>query len=185
MTAWHVYVEGNSDKRFLECIASHMCIEGVDFQSIGGGVSKLRAMEQEMKRRGDEGKRLGVVVDANSDCQERRSELTEVIAEMGISVEKTFLLPDNARPGCLETLLQDIAVERHHEIYRCFENYEACLRRDHYRLPDGKARVYAYCSALGIETHQNRRHYCDARYWNLDHAPALQPLKEFLQSLAP
>lgn len=184
MTAWRVYVEGDSDNRFLECLADHMHITNVEFSSIGGGLSKLPKIKTLMQQVSDEGKRLGVVVDANSDCHGQRDELTRIIAEIGVSVEKTFLLPDNARPGCLETLLQDIAVTPHQKIYSCFNEYEACLRKDQYELPDGKARVYAYCSALGIQTKPIRRDYRDAKHWNLD-AEALQPLKHFLQSLAP
>ena len=133
----------------------------------------------------NEGNRLGVILDANSDCQQCQSELTKTIKELGIRVEKTFLLPDNAGTGCLETLLEKIAVKPHQDIYNCFNEYEACLRlrNTNYRLPGDKARVYAYCSALGVESHQDKRDYCDTRHWNLDNAPVLQPLKRFLQSL--
>ena len=37
---------------------------------------------------------------------------------------------------------------------------------------------------LGIETHEKKRDYCDEKHWDLDNAPALQPLKRFLRSLA-
>ena len=113
--------------------------------------------------------------------------MTSVIKVLGVRVEETLLLPDDARTGCLETLLEELAAKRHQDLYDCFDEYEACLRRrtDVYRLPGNKARIYAYCNALGIETHENKRDYCDAKHWNLDNALALQPLKQFLRSLTP
>ena len=185
MTTWHVYVEGRADKRFLECLVSHMKLMDIDFRPIGGGISKLHKMRPQLQQSSDEGNRLGIILDANSDCQQCRSELTRIIENLGVRVEKTFLLPDDVRTGCLETLLEELAVRPHQELYNCFEKYQACLQllNTGYELPDEKARVYAYCNALGIETHEKKRDYCDAKHWNLDNAPALQPLKQFLQSL--
>lgn len=74
-------------------------------------------------------------------------------------------------------------MEPHQKIYNCFKDYEGCLHRNGYRIPGGKAMIYAYCNALDIETQPSRRDYCDAKHWNLDNATALQPLKQFLQSL--
>lgn len=184
-TSWHVYVKGKADKRFLECLVSHMNIIGIDFRPIGGGLSKLPQVQPQMKQSSNEGKQLGVILDANSDCRQCQNNLTEIIRKLGVRVEKTFMLPDDDRPGSLETLLEELAVKPHRNLYSCFEKYEECLRKDDYRLPSGKARVYAYCNALGIETHEDKRDYCDAKHWNLDKAPALEPLKQFLRSLTP
>ncbi len=185
MTTWHVYVEGESDKRFLECLASHMNIDTeIEFRPIGGGLSKLHKVQPQMKQSSNEGNRLGVILDANSNCQQCRNELTTIIGELGVRVEKNFLFPDDTRAGCLETLLEELAVKLHQDLYSCFDEYEACLRlRGGYQLPGDKARVYAYCNALGIETCEKRRDYCSVKHWNLDNAPTLQPLKKFLRSL--
>ena len=45
-----------------------------------------------------------------------------------------------------------------------------------------KARIYAYCEALGVETNAKKRDYRDSAYWNLD-TPALEPLRAFLRGL--
>lgn len=185
MTAWHVYVEGKGDKRFLECLVRHMCIDGIDFRPLGGGHSTLRKMQPQLRRSSDKGNRLGLIMDANSDFQKQRDKLKRIIGDLGVSIDKIFLLPDDAHPGCLETLLQEVAVEPHREIYNYFKTYEECLRfrSDDHRLPGEKARVYAYCSALGIMTQPRQRDYCDTNYWNPDNATVLEPLKQFLQSL--
>ncbi len=72
----------------------------------------------------------------------------------------------------------------HQIICQCFNEYEACLSNcgSAYVLPNKKAKIYAYCEALGTETNAKKRDYGDPAYWNLD-APALDPLKEFLRSL--
>ena len=115
---------------------------------------------------------------------EQRAKLQEVVDQEGIPVKESFFLPDDARPGCLETLLQDMAVSSHRPIHDCFDHYEECLghQDSSYALPDAKARIYAYCNALRIETRPACRDYRDAHHWNMD-APALQLLKRFLLSL--
>lgn len=76
--------------------------------------------------------------------------------------------PASLRPPCA-TRYGLLTAKPHQDLYDCFDEFEACLhrRRDVYRLPGDKARVYAYCNALGIETRENKRDYCDAKHWNL------------------
>lgn len=115
----------------------------------------------------------------------RRRELDKTIAGMSIPADiSTFLLPNNSDPGCLETLLEAMAVKSHRAIYECFNGYRDCLEGHDvgYHMPDAKARIYAYCNALGIEAQPTKRDYADPNHWNLD-APELEPLKQFLRSL--
>ena len=95
-----------------------------------------------------------------------------------------FLLPNDCDPGCLETLLEWIAVPDHRVVYECFREYETCLHSysKSYRLPNLKARIYAYCEALSIESYHSKRDYSDPLYWDLN-ASALEPLKQFLLDL--
>ena len=80
--------------------------------------------------------------------------------------------------------MEKIAVSVHRVVYECFQQYEDCLLNtsESYHLPNSKARIFAYCEALNIETHANRRNYGDSAYWNLN-APVLNPLKDFLFKL--
>ena len=66
----------------------------------------------------------------------------------------------------------------------CFREYETGLHSysKSYRLPNPKARIYAYCEALSIEPHHSKRDYSDPLYWVLN-ASALEPLKQFLLDL--
>lgn len=184
MTQWDVYVEGESDQQFLTCIARHLQVDGLSFQTIGTNMHGLKKMATQLRRSHDAGKQVAVVVDANSDPENQKVELRRIIDQTGIPVRKSFLLPDDRRPGCLETLLEAISVAPHDAIYDCFDAYEKCLSDADrcYTLPDEKARVYAYCQAIGSETRPGKRDYCNCGHWDLN-APVLEPLGEFLRSL--
>lgn len=182
MTQWDVYVEGESDRQFLTCIARHLQVVGLSFQTIGTNLHGLKKMAPQLRRSHDAGKHIAVVVDANSDPESQQVELRRIIDQIGIPVRKSFLLPDDRRPGCLETLLEDISVAPHDAIYDCFDTYEKCLGDRRYPLPGAKARIYAYCRAVGSETRPAKRDYCNSGHWDLN-APVLEPLREFLRSL--
>ena len=154
MTQWDVYVEGESDQQFLTCIARHLQVDGLMFRTIGTNMHGLKKMTPQLRRSHDAGKHVAVVFDANSDPRSQQRKLRRIIDEIGVPVLKSFLLPDDKRPGCLETLLEAISVAPHGAIYDCFDAYEKCLRDAdrNYPLPDKKARVYAYCQAIGSET---------------------------------
>jgi hypothetical protein len=183
---WTLFVEGDSDQAFLKCFLEHLGIVNIDIDVIGGGVSKLPTVAPIIQRGHDAGNRIGVILDANSEPNRRRHEFQQSRNRLQLPVadDCCFLLPNNSAPGCLETLLEQIAVSAHRVIYECFQEYEACLlsRNRSYRLPNPKARIYAYCEALDLETHEKRRDYGDSLHWDLSNA-SLNPLKEFLSTL--
>ena len=182
--AWTLFVEGPSDQRFLTCLLRHLDASPIMAAQIGGGISALPNVRPQMQRARADGRGIAVLVDADSNAAESRKKLGSTIEKHDLPIEKSFFLPNDKESGCLETLLEQIAVSEHREIYNCFDQYEGCLARQNsaYLRPDGKARIYAYCEALGIETHAKKRDYEDPVYWNLS-APALSPLKAFLRGL--
>lgn len=184
MKQWDVYVEGHSDRRFLTCLAEHMEIGGLSFKVIETNMHGLRKMKTQMRRAHDAGRHIATIVDADKDAESSRRELRHIVGKIGVPVSRSFLLPDNKQPGCLETLLESLAVPPHDAVYDCFDAYKKCLRacKPCYRLPDTKARVYAYCSAVGSETSPTEHDYCNRDHWDLD-ATDLEPLRKFLRSL--
>lgn len=183
---WTLFVEGDSDRVFLSCVLEHLDIVDIDLRVIGGGVSKLPRTAPLIMSRHDAGSRIAIVLDADSRPIKRRQEFQQSRDQLELPIEDEccFLLPNNNASGCLETLLEQIAVSDHGVIYECFREYEACLRSRNtsYVLPNPKARIYAYCEALDIETHEKRRDYRDSLHWDLNSA-SLNPLKRFLHSL--
>ena len=178
-----MFVEGRYDKAFVCWLLRRMNVGNVRVVDIAGGVSKLENVANEILKSHNEGERVALLLDANSNVQHRRDELASEIDRLSLPIERTFLLPDDTGEGDLETLLQQMAPAAHQAVYGCFNEYEACLRRlnREYRTPNRKARVYAYCEAVGAETGPDKN-YDDATHWNPE-APGLEPLRRFLRGL--
>ena len=179
-----LFVEGDGDRKFFDCLLEHVAKYDIGTAIIGGGASALHKVQPQIIQRHDEGKRVVIVFDADADVEGRREEVRQVIIDLDLPVNEFFLLPNNNEPGCLENLLQAMAVDRHKAIYDCFELYEECLNATNpcYVFPPLKAKIYAYCEPLGIETQAPHRDFGIEDYWNLD-TPALGPLKDFLNTL--
>ena len=88
----------------------------------------------------------------------------------------------------LRALLQDLdltlVADEHRRILECFEEYQECLSTTNpeYATPDRKAKIYAYCEAVGDEPKEKGRDYLNRSWWNLD-AGELDPLRHFLMAL--
>jgi len=108
--------------------------------------------------------------------------LEALVKNLRLGVEKTFLLPDNSRPGNLETLLEQMGSPDHLAVYSCLDDYDACRLKHQYRTLKPKARIYAYCEAVGAVTGLHKD-YSNAQHWNAD-APILKRLRQFLLSMA-
>ena len=181
-------VEGKADVVFVEALIEHTGMRGIEVEGIGGDYTTLRldAVQNMVSRANDEGRRVATVLDADGKPTKRRADLEALVSQEGLPVERWFLLPDDRAPGCLETLLEELVVPEHREVLQCFEQYERCLtgldRR--YGAPDRKAKIFAYCEAVGAKTKEGERDYLDPSHWNLD-APGLLPLKGFLEGLSP
>ena len=180
-----IFAEGISEKVFLRCLLEHLGLRQFNVSIIGGGVSKLPSIANAIFRAHNSGEQVFIILDSDSDFNERSAELQNAVNTLELPISNSFLVPNNGDPGDLETLLLDIAVEQHTGIYDCLFQYEACLREnnpDYCNLPM-KGKVYAYCEALGIEPKSGLRDYSERESWNLD-SPALEPLKDFLFDIA-
>ena len=185
-SSWVVFVEGKADAVFVRCLLQFLDMDNVAVQDIGGGIDKLKSVAPEIRRSRtrDDGNRVAIILDANSHPQNRGKEFENKKTTLGLPIERAFLMPNDDKPGRLETLLEQIAAPAHQAIYGCFDTYENCLRDldEKYTMPPGKARIYAYCEAIGAKTHPKHREYDRPEHWNLE-APALEPLKKFLRGL--
>ena len=182
---WALFVEGKSDHALVRWLLRRMGIDNVRVAEIGGGVSKLKHVANEMLKSRNSGERVALLLDANSNVQRRRDELATEIERWNLPIEKSFLLPNDPAEGDLETLLEQMAPAEHREVYGCLDAYETCLCRldPEYKIPNRKARVYAYCEAVGAATGSNKN-YDDATHWN-PAAPGLERLRRFLRDLRP
>ena len=185
-TTWDIFVEGDHDEVFLQCLLKHLGISYVHTSVIGGEVSHLHKVKNEILRSHYSGNRIAIVLDADLNPHSRRIEFGKARDKLSLPIDDNycFLLPNNRDPGVLEILLERISVTEHRIVYDCFEEYEHCLQTQNkpYITPNRKAKIYAYCEALDIETNASKRDYCDPEYWNLN-ASAVEPLRQFLFSL--
>lgn len=184
--SWTIFVEGKSDSRFLLCLLEHYSINNIEIERLGGGASRLPTLAPTIRRRHDGGHRIAVLLDADHKPERTRLQFQQQrdSLQLPISDDDLFLLPNDVDQGDLETLLEQISVAQYRGIYDCFDRYENCLldESELFHLPNSKARIFAYCETLNIETHANKRDYGDSGHWDLA-APALVPLKKFLLGL--
>ena len=122
-----LFVEGPSDDRFLTCVFHRLAIDSIAIAQIGGGISNLVNVRPQMLRDVDRGRSIAVLVDADSNIARSRERLHDAIEqhELPIGIDQWFFLPDNQAPGCLETLLEQLAVAQHRAIFDCFEQYRS------------------------------------------------------------
>ena len=188
---WDVFVEGPSDEVFLQCLLKHLGMSHVHTRVIDGEVSHLHKVKNEILRSHDSGNRIAIVLDADLNPKSRRVDFQKTRDKLSLPIDDNycFMLPNNHDAGDLETLLERISVAEHRTLHDCFEEYERCLQTRNesrlYRIPNNKvrkAKIYAYCEALDIETNESKRNYCDPQHWDLN-APAIVPLKQFLATL--
>ena len=182
--SWALFVEGRWDEFFIRRLLRRLGVDDVTVGRIGGGVSALHMVAQQIRRSRADDKRVALVLDADTSAKRTGEDLARELRRLELQVERSFLLPDDVTEGKLETLLERMAHPSHRVVYRCFDAYVECLRAadSSYSTPDSKARLYAYCHALGAEL-QAEKDYDDPAHWDHD-AASLQPLCEFLRGLA-
>jgi hypothetical protein len=183
-----IVVEGAADEKFIIDYLKYLGIYNEqDWKiSVNGGCAKNNPAVKDALRvnKNDGGTNL-IIFDADNDCEKRREEIQKNFNEY-VDKENVFLFPDNQSNGCLETLLERIAVNT--EIFDCWKKYEDCLKckNTEYTTPSLKSKMYAYLEAQLPNTNSGKekikdgkRDYTNKEHWNLAHE-ALNPLKEFL-----
>jgi hypothetical protein len=184
-------VEGPADEKFLkdycaENFSSDM--SKVDFIKLDTDWHGLNKFKNQILRGFDKGGIL-LILDADTPnhneggFNKRLAAITAWLEKVKVTAQ-VFLWPNNSNDGNLETLLQNIIVKEHEQIFVCFEKYEECLRAGEkgYVTPNEKAKVYAYAYALsekGEEASDVKRNYRNPNVWNLK-SDFLQPLNQFL-----
>ena len=181
--SWALFVEGDYDEVFVRWLLGALDVEDVQLNRINGGVSKLHSVQNEIRKSHDAGWHVALLLDADTNPDRTREQLAGEVARLDLPIERSFLVPDDVAPGNLEMLLEQMAPAAHRAVYTCFDQYEECLSapgRD-YATPNRKARVYAYCNAVGAETGPDKN-YADVAHWDLA-VRGLEPLRRFLLDL--
>ena len=155
------------------------------------GYTNLKEYANQMLRNSAEGGKNLVVFDAdfvksNGGFEKRRDDLLNERKELGVEFE-LFLFPNNQEDGTFEHLLEHLTVEKRQGLLKCFKGYEMCIKgqdNEEYEVPDQKAKMYTYISALK-KTQQETTKFKNGDWfferidlWNFN-AEYLNALKEF------
>lgn len=189
-------VEGNDQRNFFRAIVHHMGICDIQIQNFGG-VNELRDFLVVLVNQDDFSlmvKSVGIVRDAEESARSAFQSVQSSLANAGLNTPtkprervgdspgvSVLILPDDNRPGMLETLLCETFADA--EINGCIDVFFDCahnlpevdMRRSH------KSRAHAYIStqpepqsSVGVAAQKG--------YWNLDHS-ALANVRSFLNTL--
>ena len=189
-------VEGNDQRNFFEAFIDHLSLADIQIQNFGG-VNELHgfllALASAPGFRGTV-QGVGIVRDAETSAQAAFQSVRSSLSNAGLPVPDrpeeragsspavtVLILPDNNRPGMLETLLNETFANT--PVEACINAFFDCVEA----IPTvsinnlDKARAYAY-----LTTKPNPHHSvgmaAKQRYWNLDH-PIFDQLREFLRAL--
>ena len=181
---WLLLGEGVADAVFLRALLQNLNLPDVEVDQIGGNYTRLDldAVQNRIRRAADKGQRVALVLDA--DSSDTRSECEKIIDEKILPVDRSFFFPNDTDPGDLEDLLKQAIVSEHQCVLDCLREYEGCLTAADptYVKPNKKAKIYAYCEAIGSEPKEDGRNYLNGSWWNLN-VGALEPLTSFLRAL--
>ena len=188
-----IFVEGDSDKKFIEdyltfigskAISADIIVNGI------GGITKLEISKPIFRTNHIEGIQNVLILDSDNLFSERKIEIEEFIQTLGFEMP-FFLFPNHQHNGDLETLLENIIPADNQELFDCWDGYIQCLesKNKDYSTPNRKSKIYAYLEALlGKSRRQkkmieeNSRNYLELSHWNLN-STYLEPLKRFLTSI--
>ena len=188
-------VEGNDQRNFFGALVGRLSLSAIQVQNYGG-VDEFREFLRAFAAMPGFAKvgSIGVVRDAEgrpavSAFDSVRSSLQRAglpVPERpgqrspGVPAVTVFVLPDNDRPGMLETLLRESFANTPED--RCVDAYVECLREAGIPVdrPD-KARVHAWLASRR-EPHVSAGVAALKGYWDLKH-PAFARLRAFLSGL--
>jgi hypothetical protein len=182
-------VEGSTPLHFFEALASELGLnDQVEIRSFGG-VEQLRpfvrtlASTSEFRRLV---RSLGVVRDAETDAKAARQSVEDALAAAGLREgvqTSVFILPDNERPGMIETLCVESV--RQDPVFACVEDFFECVETQGAGLPGGPQDAKNYAQAFlatrkAVQLFPGLAAY--RRYWPWE-SPVFDDLKGFLQAL--
>ena len=207
MKDFSIFVEGDSDKRFIEDYLFFLSEQDPQFILPEGwqknihktnGWTNLSSAKNEaerniMIRTTRQGGVNLVIFDADVDAEVRKAELEEVKVKYGLVFE-TFLFPNNQDSGAIEELLEQVINPQNQCVIDCWKRYEADLAKQNIAWkqppiptsPSSKSKIYAYLEALVGTSRTEKdlikdknRDFLNTNHWDLA-AQGLVALHNFL-----
>ncbi|MFC4220210.1 DUF3226 domain-containing protein [Flagellimonas marina] len=188
------YVEGNDEKLIEALLEEKLNIDSSTFEikKLGGGMSSLLQVPQQIRENMDNGDKVTVILDADSPPHAGFTNVCQALEDFKNDENlefEYFLLPNHHDDGNLEDLLEQMINVNHQALFNCFDAYVNCLQVNNtgnFHLPVKKTKIYAYVDTL---TPNNRKKYLkkgdyqfkDVHYWNLN-SDSINGLVNFLEN---
>ena len=171
-----IIVEGDSDKKFLECYLKYLNITNyTKIVAIGGKNNIINHIELKKED-------FIIIFDADDDYNKSKINIENQLDKLNIKNDKIFLFPNNKDNGNLETLIEKIAI--HKEVIHCYDNYTICIdslinKIQNLKHQAKKSKVFAYMSGFGFKNNIKAEDFDLTPYVDFDDI-YLNDLKEFL-----
>lgn len=181
MVNLNIYVEGLSDKDFIQAILeSHFPSSKPIIIDLEGNYSRLPQKASRLK----EGKLNLIILDSGVNTQELVDEVLKPFSDDEIEngrelLYKCFFIERN-----LEDLVRKICPAVENALWSCIDQYATCntaLNRSDLRPVDNKAKVYIYANAHMIPNEFKSKTFHNPNLWDLNNE-AVNPLVEFLKT---
>lgn len=201
MKNFKIFVEGVSDKRFIEdFLLEHYGLSDTDQNVINiGGIEKLMDFKKLMiinKKQG--GINLSIL---DSDFPQQGTgfvkRLEDIKSEMlrnDVSSE-LYLLPNHQDDGTIEDLLENIIAPTNQSILDCWMTYENCIQKIEGKtltIPAKKSKIYSYLECLLPNTNSKKklakdknRDFRNIEHWEIGNLknPYIKAIKSFLDQI--
>ena len=187
-------VEGNDARNFFRALVDHMELDGVQVQNFGG-VDELRGFLAAFVSAPNfsDVRGIGIVRDAEQSADAAFRSVRDALEHVNLAAPprpdestgdkpsvRVLILPGDAQPGMLETLLCRTLTEK--PVTRCIDDFLQCVEESgqHVQRPD-KARAHAWLATQPLP-HVSVGVAALKGYWDLDHQ-VLAAVRRFLTAL--
>ena len=134
MKPFHVFVEGPTDKAFIQEALIRFGFGRNNDDRVTAFKGWTALVNTEVQRRLDDGDTILVIFDADDPTRERggfRNRLQAIREKLGSDLSDRvhiYLFPDNHSDGDLESVLAGLVPARHKTVIdECWTGYERCL----------------------------------------------------------
>jgi len=191
MTDTYIFVEGDTDEKFLQAVFLKYFSDAdrAQFLSLGGDFKKLQKGQRNEQLK--EGKRNLMIVDADvRNFDEVSSGILTVFDQISKDQKAlqipffadSFLFPDNKSDGNLESLVRRLTPQEKIGVWDCIDGYASCIaqiQNPKFRSIDSKTKIYIYVNAHDHIKWNTQGWLLDSTIWDLE-SENIKPLLAFL-----
>lgn len=178
----NLYVEGKTDKEFLEALIAFHFNDNPKFSIyiLEGNYTRIIDHSDRLQ----EGFLNLFILDSDKNSKQNVATALEILVneekESGRDIRfDTFLIENN-----LEHLVKKIVPQSKNGLWNCIDEYAKCneaLESNALLEVDSKTKVYIYVNAHNVPHNYKKKAFHNPEIWDLNHK-VLEPLLEFLKT---